>query len=87
MTSPAFTLTFPEDHVFGIPSRVAIAVADDSSVIIAPPEPGTYEIVFTNMFEGEEPFTSTYRVIVKAPQIFEPEELPDATPTDATPGT
>lgn len=84
-TSPAFSLAFPENNVFGVPAGVARSVANGYSFIIAPPARGTYEIVFTNSPDNEEPFINTYQVIVEAPQVSEPAATPGATPTGATP--
>ena len=43
-TSPLFTITFPENNIFGVEPGVAQAVAEEYSFIIAPPPPGEYEI-------------------------------------------
>lgn len=81
--SPLFTMTFGEDNFFGVPPGVAYSVADDVSVLIAPPPPGEYEITGSALFPGEDaPFVSTVRVIVVAPQVIEP---PAASPEAATP--
>ena len=72
--SPLFTITFPEDNVFGVEPGVAQAVSEGYSFIIAPPPPGEYEIVVV----GEVPRRtrarpmSTVNVIVEAPQVIEP---------------
>ena len=44
-SSPLFTLTFPENNLFGAEPGVAQAVSAAYSFIIAPPPPGEYEIV------------------------------------------
>lgn len=79
--SSVFPLPFPTNHVFfEVPkevSGVALAVADGYSFIIAPQPPGEYEIVTSS---------DTYRVIVEAPQVIEPEASP-ATSPEATPVT
>ena len=45
LSSPLFTLTFPENNVFEAEPGVAQSVSDSYSFIIAPPPPGEYEIV------------------------------------------
>ena len=47
--SPLFTLTFPEDNLFGVEPGVAQAVSEAYSFIIAPPPPGEYEIVVSTI--------------------------------------
>jgi len=79
-SSPVFPLSFPVNHVFfEVPkevSGVALAVAEGYSIIIAPLPPGEYEI---------GTFLDTYRVIVEAPQVIEPEAAPAGSPEAATP--
>jgi hypothetical protein len=81
-TSPLFPLTFPADSVFGTPAGVALSVADDYSVIIAPPAAGEYEIAASALYDGEVTLGRTIRVVVEAPQVIEPEATPVATPVD-----
>lgn len=79
--SPMFTMTLPQDNLFGAPAGVCQAVSDSYSMIIAPPAPGEYEITVTNRFENPpETFTGTVRVIVEEPQVIDPEASPQATP-------
>ncbi len=71
-SSPLFTLTFPENNVFGVEPGVAQAVSEAYSFIIAPPPPGDYEIAVSTMYDGEaEPFAITINLIVEAPQVIE----------------
>lgn len=87
-SSPLFTLNFPAENVFGVPEGVALSVSDGYNFIIAPPPPGEYEIVVSTTFEEDtEPFTGTYRVIVEAPQVIEPEATPEGGTPVATPIT
>jgi hypothetical protein len=81
--SPMFTMTFGEDNFFGVPAGVALSVADDYNILVAPLPPGEYEFTGSAMFSDEEkPFVSTVRVIVVAPQVIEP---PAASPEAGTP--
>ena len=81
--SPMFTMTFGEDNFFGVPAGVALSVADDYSILVAPLPPGEYEFTGSTLFPGDdEPFVSTVRVIVVSPQIIEP---PAASPEAGTP--
>ncbi len=86
-SSPLFTMTFPEDNFFGVPAGVALSVADSYNIIIAPPPPGEYEIIVSGAFVGEgvSRYRDTYRVIVEAPQVIEPEATPAAGTPVATP--
>ena len=84
-TSPLFSLVFPADNLYGVPEGVTLAVADDYGFIIAPPSPGEYEITTSALFEGEFTLGRTFRVIVEAPQVIEPEATPVASPEAATP--
>jgi hypothetical protein len=72
-SSPLFTLTFPENNLFGAEPGVAQAVSEAYSFIIAPPPPGEYEIVLSWRVVGD-PTTavSTVNLIVEAPQVIEP---------------
>jgi hypothetical protein len=86
-TSPLFTLTLPEDNVFGVEPGVAEAVSDAYSFIIAPPPPGEYEITVTFTFVGDsQTYGSTVTVIVEEAQVIEPPPTTDApATTDAGP--
>ena len=53
IASPLFTLTFPENNIFGVEPGVAQAVSEAYSFIIAPPPPGEYEIAWTTSYPGE----------------------------------
>lgn len=78
-TTPLFTVYFAEDHFYGLPEGTASAVAAGYSFIIAPPSPGAYEITSSFTYVPENAtVTSTYRVIVQAPQVIEPEGSPEA---------
>ena len=70
--SPLFTLTFPQNNIFGAEPRVAQAVSAGYSFIIAPPPPGEYEIAGSVLNAGAtEPFAITVNLIVEAPQLAE----------------
>ena len=49
-SSPLFTLTFPENNLFGAEPVVAQAVSAAYSFIIAPPPPGEYKIALTTRY-------------------------------------
>jgi hypothetical protein len=70
-SSPLFTLTFPENNIFGAEPGVAQAVAEAYSFIIAPPPPGKYQIAWSTKYLGQ-PIGATVTVIVEAPQVIEP---------------
>ena len=74
VSSPLFTLTFPENNVIGVEPGVAYAVSEAYSFIIAPPPPGEYEIGWSAWYPDEpEPRSmANVRVIVEAPQVIEP---------------
>jgi hypothetical protein len=79
--SPMFTLTFPEENLFGVAPGVANSVSDSYSIIIAPLPPGEYVITVTTGFENPpETFVGTVRVIVEVAQVIDPEASPVATP-------
>lgn len=85
VSTPLFTFNFGENNVWGLPPGVANAVGNGYQFIIAPLPPGEHEIVVTGTY-GEPEIqvdTATYRVIVEAPQVIEPEASPGA----ATPVT
>ena len=70
--SPLFTLTFPENNIFGVEPGVAQAVSETYSFIIAPPPPGEYEIVVSTMYVGDpQLYSMTVNLIVQAPQVIE----------------
>ncbi len=86
--SPLFTMTFPEDNFYGVPAAVALTVVEGYAFIIAPPSPGEYEITKLTIFSNPtEAGGTTYRVIVEAPQVIEPEATPAAGTPVATPAT
>ena len=68
-TSPLFTVTLPENNIFGVEPGVAQAVSEAYSFIIAPPPPGEYQITFSTLTSGEP--EGTVNVIVEAPQVIE----------------
>ena len=67
--SPLFTVTLPENNIFGVEPGVAQAVSEAYSFIIAPPPPGEYEISFSTLASGES--EGTVNVIVEAPRVIE----------------
>ena len=67
--SPLFTVTLPENNIFGVEPGVAQAVSESYSFIIAPPSPGEYQITFSTVTSGEP--EGTVNVIVEAPQVIE----------------
>jgi hypothetical protein len=69
-TSPMFTITYPENNIFGVEPGVAQAVSDSYSFIIAPPPPGEYEIVTSAIYFGER-VTRMVTLIVEAPEVIE----------------
>jgi hypothetical protein len=84
--SPVFTLTFADDNLFGVPAGVALSVADSYAFLIAPPAPGTYELVIASDVDQDgEPFVGTYHLTVEAPQVIAPVASPEASPVAATP--
>jgi hypothetical protein len=74
LSSPLFTLTFPENNVFEAEPGVAQSVSDSYSFIIAPPPPGEYEISTSAMHpDRPEPWAmTTVNLVVEAPQVIEP---------------
>ena len=82
-TSPMFTLSFPEDNLFGVPAGSASAVADGYALMLAPLPEGDHEIVASTDFgDGSGPFQTTFVLRVQAPTVIEPIATPAA---DATP--
>jgi hypothetical protein len=71
--TPAFPLTFPNNNPFGLPAGVALMVDDGYSILIAPPAPGTYDLVISG-----PGLVWMYRLIVQAPQVIEPAGSPEA---------
>ncbi len=85
-STPLFPIYFSEDHFYGLPEGAASAVAEGYSFIIAPPPPGEYEVTRSYVYAPEDvAITATYRVIVEAPQVIEPEATPAAGTPVATP--
>jgi len=80
-SSPLTPIVFPENNVYGAPAGAALFVNDAYNLLIAPPAPGTYEIVLTM---GPDVLV-TYEITVVAPQVIEPEASPGASPEAATP--
>jgi len=80
-SSPLRPIVFPEDNLFGIPGGTGLFVNNVYGFLIAPPAPGTYEIVLTI---GAQVLI-TYQITVVAPQIIEPDAMPGGTPEAATP--
>ena len=71
--SPLFTLTFPENNLFGAEPVVAQAVSAAYSFIIAPPPPGEYKIVLSTRYLGHTAtILNTVNLIVEAPEVIEP---------------
>ena len=80
LSSPLFTLTFPENNVFEAEPGVAQSVADSYSFIIAPPPPGEYEISTSAMHpDTPEPWAMTVNLVVEAPQVIERHRRPERT--------
>ncbi len=69
--SPLFTLTFPDNNIFGVEPGVAHAVSEGFSFVIAPPPPGRYEITWLVSYP-DGPLGGSATVIVEAPQVIEP---------------
>ena len=69
--SPLFTLTFPDNNIFGVEPGVAHAVSEGYSFVIAPPPPGRYEITWLVSYP-DGPLGGSATVIVEAPQVIEP---------------
>jgi len=52
-SSPAFTMTLPENNVLGAPPGTARAVADGYHLLLAPLAPGTHEVmVHVELLDG-----------------------------------
>jgi len=88
-SSPLFTMTFLEDNIYRVPSGVALSVSDSYSFIIAPPPPGEYELTTSaDLFDVEGELielSGTIRIVVREPQIIEPNATPEAGTSAATP--
>jgi hypothetical protein len=67
--SPVFNLYFPEYNLVGHAAHgMGLTMARGTAFIIAPPPPGDYQIVLTDL----DGFSYTINVTVVAPQIIEP---------------
>jgi len=80
ISTPLFTFNFGENNVWGLPPGPANAVGNGYQFIIAPLPAGEHEIVVTGTY-GEPEIQkdlATYRVIVEAPHVIEPEGSPEA---------
>jgi hypothetical protein len=81
VTTPLFTMTFPEGNFYEIEPVTALSIAEGYDIIIEPLPPGEYEIGYSTLFEGEtEPWVGTMTILVVAPEIIEPVASPAATP-------
>jgi len=69
VASPLFTITLPENNIFGVEPGVAQAVSESYSFIIVPPPPGEYEITFSTLASGHP--EGRVNVIVEAPRVIE----------------
>jgi hypothetical protein len=70
LASPAFPLTLSEGNLNLAEPGVALAVAESSNFIIAPPSPGEYEIAISYS-SADGRWGVTYTVSVEAPQVLE----------------
>jgi len=87
-SSPLFTMSFPENNIFGVAPGVADAVAETYSVIIAPPAPGEYVIAGSLRIAGDpQTYSGSYTLIVQAAQVIEPPPTTEAQATSEPPPT
>jgi len=79
--TPLYTLNFGPGNFYEIEPVVALAVTDAWGFVVVPPAPGEYELVITNQWEGmDEPFMTTYTIVVTTPTVIEPDATPMASP-------
>jgi hypothetical protein len=70
LATAAFPITLSEGNVSTAPPGVALAVAETTNFIIAPPPPGDYEIV-VSLSSPDGSAGSRYTISVEAPQVLE----------------
>jgi len=73
-SSPLTSIVFPANNIFAVAAGTALFVNDAYGLLIAPPAPGTYEIVLT---AGAQVLI-TYQITVEVPQVIEPQATPVA---------
>ena len=78
--TPLFPMNLRADNFFGVEPGVALSVGDGYSFIIAPPPPGTYQVVVSGTFSDGAPFTGTAQITVQTAQVVEPPASPAASP-------
>jgi hypothetical protein len=71
-TSPPFTMTLPENNMWGLEPGVSQEMAASYNFIIAPPPPGQYTIHTSETIAGRPRVDQITTIIVEAPQITEP---------------
>jgi hypothetical protein len=70
LATAAFPITLSEGNLSLAPPGVALAVAETSNFIIAPPPPGDYEIV-GSLSSPDHSDGFSYTISVEAPQVLE----------------
>jgi len=70
LATAAFPITLPEGNLSLAQPGVALAVAETTNFIIAPPPPGDYEIV-ASLSSPDGSAVFTYTISVEAPQVLE----------------
>jgi hypothetical protein len=70
LATAAFPITLPEGNLSLAQPGVALAVAETTNFIIAPPPPGDYEIV-ASLSSPDHNAVFTYTISVEAPQVLE----------------
>ena len=76
-----YPFVFPDNNDYGAPAGAALFVNDAYNLLLAPPAPGTYEILLT----AEAQVLDIWQITVEAPQVIEPAATPVASPEAATP--
>jgi hypothetical protein len=80
--TPPFSQVVGMDNMYGLPAGVSLAVGDGYQLILMPPPPGEYEIVFA--WPGPEGNVEvTYHLTVAEPAVVEPAPSPAAEATPA----